>query len=184
MANGDRKSFTLLLKKNFTQLYSERHDLLKKEIKDPKDKGKSPSKRNRSVLSFVVRSKNWDSYLLIRVWLFVTPWPTARQASLSITNSQSLPRLMSIKSVMPSSHLILCHPLLLLPSIFPNIRVFSNKSALHIRWWKQFQLQHQRPSNEHPGLISFRMNWLDLAVHGTLKSLLQHHRSKASILRC
>ena len=108
------------------------------------------------------------------------------QASLSITNSQSLPKLMSIKSVMPTSHLILCRPLPLLPSIFPSIRVFSNESALYIRWPKYWSFSFNiSPSNEHPGLISFRMDWLDLlAVQGTLKSLLQHHSSKASILWC
>ena len=117
------------------------------------------------------------------VWLFVTPGIAARQASLSITNSWSLPKLMSIVLVMPSSHRILCHPLLLLPSIFPSIRVFSNKSALCIRWPKywSFSFSHST-SSEHPGLISFRMDWLDLlAVQETLKSLLQHHSSKASI---
>jgi len=110
----------------------------------------------------------------------------AHQASLSITNCQSLPKPMSIESGMPSNHLILCHPLLLLPSIFPSIRVFSNKSALHIRWPKYWSfIFNISPSNEHPGLISFRMDWLDLlAVQGTLKSLLQHHSSKASILQC
>ena len=115
----------------------------------------------------------------------MTPWTTARQASLSIINSQSLPKLMSIESVMPSNHLILCHPLFL-PSIFPSIRVFSNESALHIRWPKYWSFSFNiSPSNEHSGLISFRMDWLDLlVVHGTLKSLLQHHSSKASILRC
>ena len=120
------------------------------------------------------------------VLLFVTPWITAQQASLSITNSWSLPKLMSIKSVMPSSHLIHCRLLALLPSIFPSIRVFSNESALHIRWPKDWSFSFNiSPSNEQPGLISFRMNWLDLlAVQGTLKSLLQHHSSKASILRC
>ena len=120
------------------------------------------------------------------VWLFVTPWTTARQASLSITNSQSPPKPMSIESVIPSNHLILCHPLLLLPSIFPSIRVFSNESALCIRWSKYWSFSFNiSPSNEHPGLISFKMDWLDLlAVQGTLKSLLQHHSSKASILRC
>ena len=113
-----------------------------------------------------------------------TPWTAARQASLSITNSQSLPRLMSIESEMPSNHLILCHALLLLPSMFPSIRVFSNESALHIRWPKYWSFSFNiSPSSEHSGLISFRMDWLDLlAVHGTLKSLLQHHSSKASIL--
>ena len=120
---------------------------------------------------------------LSSVQLFVTPWTAAHQASLSITNSQSLPKLMSIESVMPSNHLILCRPLLLLPSIFPSIRVFSNKSALRIRWPKYWSFSFSiSPSNEHPGLI-FRMDWLDLlVVQGTLKSLLQHHSSKASIL--
>ena len=121
---------------------------------------------------------------LSRVRLFVTPWIAARQASLSITNSQSSLKLMTIESVMTSSHLILCHPLLL-PSIFLGIRVFSNESALHIRWPKYWSYSFNiSPSNEHPGLISFRMDWLHLlAVQGTLKSLLQHHSSKASILR-
>ena len=122
---------------------------------------------------------------LSRVWLFVTPWTTARQASLSITNSQSLPNLMSIESVMPSNHLILCCPLLLLPSIFPSIRVFSNESALHIRCPKYGSCSFNiSPSNEHSGLIFFRMKWLDLLeVQGTLRCLLQHHSWKASILR-
>ena len=119
------------------------------------------------------------------VQLFATPWTAARQASLSITNSQSPPKPMSIVSVMPSNHLILCHPLLLLLSIFPSIRVFSNESALRIKWPKYWSFSFNiSPSNEHPGLISFRMDWLDLlAVQGTLKSLLQHHSSKASILQ-
>ena len=119
-----------------------------------------------------------------RVWLLVTPWITALQASLSITISRSSPKFMCIESVMPSSHLILCRPLLLLPPIPPSIRVFSNESTLHMRWPKYcgFSLSISL-SNEHPGLISFRMDWLDLlAVQGTLKSLLQHHSSKASIL--
>ena len=113
-----------------------------------------------------------------------TPWTEVRQASLSITNSQSSPKLLCIQSVMPSSHLILCHPLLLLPSIYPSIRVFSNESALRIRWPKYWSFSLSiSPSNEHPGLISFRMDWLDLlAVQGTLNSLLQHHSLKASIL--
>ena len=124
--------------------------------------------------------------LLSPVRLFVTPWTTAYQASLSITNCQSLPKLMSIESVMPSNHSILCHPLLLLPSIFPSIRVFSNESVVRIRCPKYWSFSfNSSPSNEHPGLISFRMDWLDLlAVQGTLKSLLQHHSSKASILLC
>ena len=109
------------------------------------------------------------------VQLFATPWTTAHQAFLSITNSRSLPKLISIESVMPSNHLILCHPLPLLPSIFPNIRVFSSESALLIRWPKYCSFHFSiSPSNEHPGLISFRMDWLELfAVQGTLKSLLQ-----------
>ena len=121
---------------------------------------------------------------LSRVWLFVTPWTTAHQASLSITNSWSPPKPISIVSMMPSNHLILCHPLLL-PSIFPSIRVFSNESALRIRWPKYWSFSFNiSPSNEHLGLISFRMDWLDLlAVQETLKSLLQHHSSKASILQ-
>ena len=123
--------------------------------------------------------------LLSHVRLFATPWIAARQASLSITNSRSLPKLMSIESVMPSNHLILCHPLLLLPSIPPSIGVFSNGSAPHIRWPKYWSFSFSiNPSNEHPGLISFRMNLLDLlAIQGTLKSLLQHHSSKASIFQ-
>ena len=118
------------------------------------------------------------------VWLFETPWTAAHQASLSITNSWSPPKPKSIELVMPSSHLILCRPLLLLPSIFPSIRVFSNESALHIRWPKDWSFSFNiSPSNEHSGLISFRMDWLDLlAVQGTLRHLLQHHSSKASIL--
>ena len=124
--------------------------------------------------------------LLSRVRLFATPWIAARQASLSITNSRSSLRLRSIESVMPSSHLILCCPLLLLPPIPPSIRVFSNESTLHMRWSKYWSFSFSIiPSKETPGLISFRMDWLDLlAVQGTLKSLLQHHSSKASILRC
>ena len=115
----------------------------------------------------------------------MTPWTAARQASLSITNSRSLLKLMSIESVMPSNHLILCHPLLLLPSVFSSDRVFSNESVLRIRWLKYWSFSFSiGPSNEHSGLISFRMHWLDLlAVQGTLKSLLQLHSSKASILR-
>ena len=121
---------------------------------------------------------------LSHVRLFATPWTAAHLASLSITNSQSLLKLMSIKSVMPCNHLILCRPLLLLPSIFPSIKVFSNQSVLCTRWPKYWSFSFSiRPSNEYSGLISFRMDWLDLlAVQGTLKSLLQHHSSKASIL--
>ena len=116
----------------------------------------------------------------------VTPLTVARQASLSISNSWSSPKLMSIESVMPSSQLILCHSLLLPPSILPSIRVFSNDSILHIRWAKYWSFSFNiSPSNEYSGLISFRMDWMDLlAVQGTLKSLLQHHSSKASILQC
>ena len=124
--------------------------------------------------------------MLSCIQLLATPWTVAHQASLSITNSWSLPKLMSIESVMSSSHHILCRSLLLLPSIFPRIRVFSNESALHIRWPKYWSFSFNiSPTNEHPGLISYRMDWLDLlAVQGTLKSLLQHHSSKASILLC
>ena len=116
--------------------------------------------------------------------LFATPWIVARQASLFITNSWSPPKLICVKSMMPSSHLILCHPFLLLPPIHPSIRVFSNESTLRIRWPKYWSFSLSiSPSNEHPGLISFRMDWLDLlAVQGSLKSLLQHHSSKTSIL--
>ena len=123
---------------------------------------------------------------LSRLRLFAAPRTAAHQASLSITNSRSLPKLMSIELMMPSNHLILCHPLLLLSSIFPNIRAFSNESALRIRrpkyWSFSFNIS---PSNEYSGLISFRIDWFDLlAVQGTLNSLLQHHSSKASILLC
>ena len=135
----------------------------------------------------VINSFKYQSVqLLSRVQLFVTPWIAARQASLSITNSRSSLQLTSIKSVMPSSHLILCRPLLLLPPIPPSIRIFSNESTLHMRWPKYWSFSFSiSPSSEHPGLLSFRMDWLDLlAVQRTLKSLLQHHSSKASILRC
>ena len=126
-----------------------------------------------------------SAQLLSHVQLFATPCTAAHQASLSITNSQNLPKLMSIESVMRSNHLILCCPLLLPPSIFPSIRVFSNESVLRIRWPKYWSFSFIiSPSNEHPGLISFRMDWLDLlAVQGTLKSLLQHYSSKALILQ-
>ena len=122
---------------------------------------------------------------LTHVWLFATPWTAACQASLSITNSQSLLKLMFIESVMSSNHLILRHPLLLVPSIFPSIRVFSNESVPHIRWPKYWSFSFNISlSNEYSGLISFRMDWLDLlAVQGTARSLLQHYNSKASILR-
>ena len=123
---------------------------------------------------------------LSHVRLFVTPWIAACQASLSITNSRSSLRHTSIEAVMPSSHLILCHPLLLLPTIPPSIRDFSNQSTLLMRWPKYWSFSFSIiPSKDHPGLISFRMDWLDLLVaQGILKSLLQHHSSKASILRC
>ena len=123
---------------------------------------------------------------LSHVWLFATPWTRACQASLSITNSWSLLKVMCIESVTPSNHLILCCPLLLLPSILPSIRVFSNESVLCIRWPKYWSFSFSiSPSNEYSGLISFRIDWLDVcAVQGTLKSLLQHHSSKASVLWC
>ena len=123
--------------------------------------------------------------LLSHVWLFAAPWTAACQASLSFTISQSLPKLISIELMMPSNHLTLCHSFLLLPSIFPSIRVFSNESLLRIRWPMYWSFSFNiSPSNEHSGLISFRRDWLDLfAVQGILKSLLQHHSSKASILR-
>ena len=124
--------------------------------------------------------------LLSYVRLFATPWIVAHQASLAITNSQSLLKLMSIKSVMPSNHLILWSPFLFLPSIFPSIRVFSNESALHVRWPKYWSITFSTsPSNEYSGLISFRTDWFYLfVVQGTLKSLFQHHSSKATILQC
>ena len=123
---------------------------------------------------------------LSHFWLFATPWIAARQASLPITNSWSSLRLTSIESVMLSSHLVLCHPLLLLPSILPSIRVFSNEPTLRVRWPKYWSFSFSiNPSNEHPGLISFRIGWLDLlTVQGTLESLLQQHSSKAAMLRC
>ena len=147
----------------------------------------SSSMSNINPLSYFYTSVQFSSVQsLSRVRLFATPWIAARQASLSITNSQSLTKLMSIELVMPSSHLILCRPLLLLPPIPPSIRVFSNESTLRMGWPKYWSFSFNiSPSNEHPGLISFRMDWLDLlAVQGTLKGLLQHHSSKASILRC
>ena len=131
-----------------------------------------------SNLNLVLQAVQFSSLQsLSHVLLFATPWTVACQPSLSITNSQSLLKLMSTESVMPSNHLIHCHPLLVPPSIFPSIRVFSNESILHIRWPKYWSYSLSiSPSNEHPGLVSFRMDWLDLlAVQGTLKSLLQHH---------
>ena len=134
-----------------------------------------------SILSLVTFSL---VQLLRRVWLLLTPWTAARQASLSITNSQSILKLMSIEWVMPSNHLVLCCSLLLLPSIFPSIRVFSNESVFHIRWPNVWGFSFSiSPSNDYSGLISFRMDWFDLlAIQGTLKSLLWHHSLKASIL--
>ena len=135
--------------------------------------------------SFIIIYLFSSLQLLSHVRLFVIPWTAIRQASMSITNFQSLLKLMSIDSVMPSNHLILCHPLLLLPSILPSIRVFSNESALHIRWPKYWSFSFSiSSSNEYSGLIPFRMDWFDLlAVQGTLKSLVQYHSSKASILQ-
>ena len=131
--------------------------------------------RNRTNSAFLKKCPAYIQFSRSVVSDSATPWTAAHQASLSITNSQSLPKFMSIESVMPSNHLILCRPLLLPPSIFPSIRVFSNESALSIRWPKYWSSSFS-PSNEHPGLTSFRMDWLDLlAVQGTLKSLLQHH---------
>ena len=139
-----------------------------------------------SKVFFIIHRQFSSVQSLSGVWLFATPWITARQASLSITKSRSSLRLTSIESVMPSSHLILCRPLLLLPPIPPSIRVFSNESTLRMKWPKYWSFSFSIiPSREIPGLISFRMDWLDLlAVQGTLKSLLQLHSSKASILRC
>ena len=138
------------------------------------------------VLLFKFTQRASSVQLLSCVQLFVTPWTAAHQAALSITKSQSLFKLMSIESVMPSNHLILCRPLLLLSSIFPSIRVFSSESVLHIRWPKYWSFSFSiSPSNEYSGLISFRIHWFDpLAVQGTLKSLLQNHNSETSILRC
>ena len=143
-----------------------------------KDSGKLSYEKMLNTICHAVRSLNC-------VQLFKTPWTAVCQASLFIANSWQLLKLMSIELVMPSNHLILCHPLLLMPSVFPSIRVFSKESALPIRWPKYWSLSlNISPSNEHPELISFRMDWLDfLAVQGTLKNLLQHHSSKASILQ-
>ena len=146
------------------------------------------------IFNIYIQLINWIKYsihissvqFLSCVCIFAIPWTAAHQASLSITNSWSLLKLMSVESVMTSNHLILYHPLLLLSSIFPSIRVFSNESAFHIRWPKYWSFSFSiSPSNEYSWLISFGMDWLDLlAVQGTLKSLLQHHSSKASILQC
>ena len=141
--------------------------------------------KNNQIKAFLLARAHSSVQSLSRIWFFATPWIAARQASLSITNSQSSPKLMCIESVMSSNHLILCRPLLLLPPILPSVRVFSNESTLRVRWPKYWSFSFSiSPSKEHPGLISFRMDWLDLlAVQGTLESLLQHHSSKASILR-
>ena len=145
--------------------------------------------RQTPFLLFVMRLPGWYQFssvqLLSRVRLFATPWTAARQASLSITNSWSLLILMSIELVMPSNHLILCHSILLPPSLFPSIRVFCNESVLRIRWPKYWSFSFSiSPSSEHPGLISFRMDWLDLlAVQRTLKSLLQHHKKESWALK-
>ena len=141
-------------------------------------------KLQTSIISSLLARELNSVQSLSHVELFATLWTAAHQASLSITNSQSLPKLVSIKSMMLSNHLILCRPLLLLPSIFPSIRIFSNESVLHIRGTKCWSFSFSiGPSNEHSGLISFRMDWLDLlAVQQTLKSLLQHHNLKASNL--
>ena len=150
------------------------------EIGSPSLRSLTSSRKDLNILIFSsVQS-------LSRVQLFATPWTIAHQASLSITNSWNLVKLMSIESVVPSNHFILCPPLFLPPSIFPSIRVFSNQSVLRIRWPKYWSFSFSvSPSNEYSELISFRMDWLDLlAVQGTLKSLLQHHSSKASILQC
>ena len=143
----------------------------------------SKQRKSKGEQTEAIHSSSVSVQSLSPVWLFATPWIAACQASLSITNSRSLLKLMPIESVMPSSHLILCRSLLPLPPIPPSIRVFSNKSTLRMRWPKYWSFSFSiSPSNEHRGLISFGMDWLDLlAVQGTLKSLLQHHSSKASI---
>ena len=147
---------------------------------------KTWSRTIKSTLSLMHMDQFSSVQSFSHVWLFATPWTAAPQANLSIINSRSLLKLVSIESVMPSNHLILCRPLLLPHSVFPSIRVFSNESVLHIRWPKYWSFSFIiSPSSEYSGLISFRMDWLDLlAVQGTLKSLLQHHSSKASILWC
>ena len=143
-----------------------------------------------SIWWIYVYNKNVSNYVVVQslshVWIFATPWTAACQASLSFTISLSLLKLISTESMMPSNHLILCHPLLLLPSIFPSIRVFSHESALHIKWPKYWSFNFSIiPSNEYSGLFSFKIDWVDLlAVPGTLKSLLQYHSLKASVLQC
>ena len=148
----------------------------------PREIGYLPNAQNQGSL---FREQFSSVQMLSHVQLIEKPWTAVCQASLSIRNSQSLLKLMPIESVMPSNYLILCHPLLLPPSIFPHIRVFSNESAVRIRWPKYWSFSFISLYNEYSGLTSFRMDWLDLlAVQGTLKSLLQHHSSKASILQC
>ena len=145
-----------------------------------------PSGGDYFILQPQVSMTDYQLSSVARVWFFATPWTAARQASLSITSSQSLLKLMSIESVMPSNHVILCHPPFLLPLVFPSIRVFSSESVLHVRWPKYWSFSFSiSPSSEYSGLISFRINWFDLlAVQGTLKNFLQYHSSKASILQC
>ena len=141
----------------------------------------SPATTKLLYVSILIRSVQ----LLSHVHLFATPWTAAGQASLSITRSQTLLKLTSIESVMPSNHLVLHRPLLLLPSFFPSVSVFSSESVLHIRWPQYWSFIFSiSPSSEYSGLISYRIDWLDLALQGTLKSLLQHHTSKASVLQC
>ena len=174
----------------FHRLYVAHHAPLSMEYSMQEYWSELPFLLHRScICGIFLRSQNHANQFssvqsLSRVRLFVTPWTATCQAALSITNSRSPPMPMSIELMMPSNHLILCRPLLFLPSIFPSIRVFSNESVFRIRWPKYWSFSFNiSPSNEHPGLMSFRMVWLDLlAVQGTLKSLLQHHSSKASIL--
>ena len=184
-----RKHLEINLTKEVNYLYSKNYKMLMTEIEDTTNGKIScvPELEeliwlNCSYYPMLISS----ALLLSHVWLFATPWIAACQTSLSINNSRNPPKPMSIELVMPSNHLILCCPLLLPPSIFPSIRVFSNESALRIRWPKYWSFSFNiSPTNEHPGLIFFRMDWLDLLpVQGTLKSLLQHHSSKASILWC
>ena len=160
------------------------------EIKLPTSPGSYTKQRNSKNFCFIDYAKAFDCGSSVQslrdVQLFVTPWTAAHQTSLSITNSQSPPKPMSIESLMPSNHLIFCCPLLPLLSTFPGIRVFANESTLHINWPNYWSFSFNiSPSNEHPGLISYRMDWLDtLAVQETLKSVLLHHSSKLSILLC
>ena len=171
----------------------EKGNLSKKEVQSNEHKDDSRTWEKNGFTEQEVTRSFYQEYTqfssvqsLSCVRLFATPWTAARQASLSMTNSQCMFKLMSIKSVMPSNHLILCHPLLLLPSILPSIRVFSNEPVFHIRWPNYWSSSFSIiPSNEYSGLISFRIDWFDsLAVQGTLNSLLQQHSSKASVLQC